>query len=275
MCAISSSVQPRIRHITSAQNSSVKRLRALLDTADKSDEEFAFEGDNLLAEAIRSGLQLKTIFISEDRANTWPLPSSYDSSGNVEIISLPNALFRGVVATDAPQGIAAIAKRPVFHLNQVLAAPNPLVLITASIQDPGNLGTLIRSAEAFGAAGVLALPGTVSAWNQKALRASAGSTFRVPVIPVNPEDLSALRQRNIRIYAAVASGTGRAHQSLPQVPCAIMIGNEGSGLSPDLIGLADALLTIPCSGPVDSLNAAIAGSILLYEASQARAAAAR
>jgi TrmH family RNA methyltransferase len=161
----------------------------------------------------------------------------------------------------------------------------PLLLVAAGLQDPGNLGTLIRSAEAFAATAVLTTPGTVSPWNQKALRASAGSVFRVPVVAVSHADLAALKSRRIRLLAAIAPeshsdarGNGtrveRPSNAMPDLtqPTALMIGNEGAGLSPDLLALADARISIPTPGPVESLNAAIAGSLLLYEASRQREA---
>jgi TrmH family RNA methyltransferase len=263
-------IEPRMRHITSAQNASVKKLRALLQSPEKTAVDFAFEGDHLLAESIRAGLKLETIFLSESRANNECLTAYDDLNPTLDIVALPDSLLRSVVSTDAPQGVAAIAARPVFHFAQILAVPNPLLVIAASIQDPGNLGTLIRSAEAFGAAGVLGLPGTVSAWNQKALRASAGSTFRLPVIDITPAQLQLLRQQGIRIYAAVPDKAFPAHRTTLQNSCAIMIGNEGAGLPTELIEIADGLITIPCTGAVESLNAAVAGSIILYEASQQR-----
>jgi RNA methyltransferase, TrmH family len=148
-----------------------------------------------------------------------------------------------------------------------------LILIAVGLQDPGNLGTLVRSAEAFGAAGVLATPGTVSAWNQKALRASVGSVFRVPVVAVAASELEGLKGRGVRLIGAVGaddSGVVAARETDFTVGCAVMIGNEGSGLGTEWLEMCDARVTIPCPGPVESLNAAVAGSLLLYEASRQR-----
>jgi TrmH family RNA methyltransferase len=150
-----------------------------------------------------------------------------------------------------------------------------LILIAVELQDPGNLGTLVRSAEAFGATGVLTTPGTVSAWNQKALRASVGSVFRVPVVAVDASDIEELKQRGLRLIAAVGvedAGVVAAQEMDFTADCAVMIGNEGSGLSGEWISMCDAQVTIPCPGAVESLNAAVAGSLLLYEASRQRAA---
>ena len=144
----------------------------------------------------------------------------------------------------------------------------PLLLVAAGLQNPGNLGTLIRSVEAFGATAVLTTAGTVSEWNQKALRASAGSVFRVPVVQVG-EELIALKSRGVRLLAAIApnSEAGSASESAADadltLPCALMIGNEGAGLGEEWLSLADARIAIPTPGRVESLNAAVAGSLLL------------
>lgn len=149
-----------------------------------------------------------------------------------------------------------------------------LILIAVGLQDPGNLGTLVRSAEAFRATGVLTTPGTVSAWNQKALRASVGSVFRVPVVGVTASEVEGLKGRGVKLIAAVGSddfGVVAAAEMDFRVPCAVMIGNEGSGLGAEWMEMSDVRVTIPCPGKVESLNAAVAGSLLLYEASQQRA----
>lgn len=268
MCASSYDIERRSRPIISAQNSRVKKLRALLEAPDKARTEFAFEGDTLLAESLRSNITLTTVFVAQSRLTAGNLPALTAFAG--DIVTLPDPLFRSVVSTEAPQGIAAIALRPRFSFQVLMRELDPLFLIAAAIQDPGNLGSLIRSAEAFGVTGVLALPGTVSVWNQKTLRASAGSVFRLPFVEIAITQVEALQERGVRVYAAVAGEAQQAREVPLENPSAIMIGNEGAGLSPELVKLADGLITVPSSGVVESLNAAVAGSILLYEASQMR-----
>jgi TrmH family RNA methyltransferase len=188
-----------------------------------------------------------------------------------EIIELPPDIFASAVTTESPQGIAALVEPATFSLEDILRGDSPLAVIAAALQDPGNLGTLIRSAEAFGATGVITFPGTVSPWNAKALRASSGSAFRLPVVHADEETAFArLRSARIKILAAVADNGSPAPEMNLTGPTAILIGNEGSGLSAAMISLADGQITIPCPGPVESLNAAIAASILLYEASRQR-----
>jgi RNA methyltransferase, TrmH family len=181
-----------------------------------------------------------------------------------------------VVDTQTPQGLAALVVPPIWTMEDALPADTAaLVVVAAGLQDPGNLGTLIRSAQAFGATGVLTTPGTVSEWNQKALRASAGAVFRVPVVGVTLDELVALKGRGVRLFAAVADDPlGGGAASIASVDltqgCAVMIGNEGAGLASELLEIVDMRITIPTPGNVESLNAAIAGSLLLYEASRQR-----
>ena len=255
--------------VTSRANARVKQLRAAFaGQARLSGGLVAIEGDNLLGEAIRSGMVLKTIFVSEHRELPRFVPRS------VEVVWLSEDVFASVVETQSPQGIAALLVPPVRSLEDVMQGV-PLILVAAGLQDPGNLGTLVRSAEAFGATGVVTTAGTVSAWNQKALRASAGSVFRVPVVGATLEELAGLKARGVRLMAAVAEDSRDAVEAQDAGfagAAAILIGNEGAGLSDELLEMADVRVTIPCPGKVESLNAAVAGSLLLYEASRQRTA---
>jgi TrmH family RNA methyltransferase len=260
--------------ITSRANPRVKQLRAAFaGNARLAQGVVAIEGENLIREAMRSGIALHAIFLSEHTTQPSWVPCG------VEAIRLADDIFASAVDTQSPQGIAALIEPMRWEIEAVLNASrglqsqtSPLLLIAAGLQDPGNLGTLIRSAEAFAATAVLTTPGTVSPWNQKALRASAGSVFRVPVVPIDADDLSALKSGGIRLLAAVAAQADAKNNAMVDLtqPVALMIGNEGAGISPDLLALADARICIPTPGPVESLNAGIAGSLLLYEASRQR-----
>jgi TrmH family RNA methyltransferase len=255
--------------VSSRANARVKQLRAAFQGhARLSGGMVAIEGDHLLEEALRSGMVLKTVFVSERRAVPTVVPRG------VEVLRLTEEVFGSVVETQSPQGVAALMVPPIRVMADVMAGSGAaLILIAAGLQDPGNLGTLVRSAEAFGASGVLTTAGTVSAWNQKALRASVGSVFRVPVVAVTAEEIAELKGSGVRLIAAVGadgSGVVAAREMDFTSPCAVMIGNEGSGLAAEWMEMCDARVTIPCPGPVESLNAAVAGSLLLYEASRQR-----
>ena len=263
--------------VQSRQNARVRELRAALTrNGPEVPEVIGLEGEHLLAEALRSGLRVRTVFVRADpdqrslhRLDRLDLPAS------VLIVSLNPAVFASAVETESPQGIAALVEPPHFSLAEILAGPHPLVVVAAALQDPGNFGTLVRSAEAFGASGVIALPGTVSIWNSKALRASAGSAFRVPVIAEkSAHTFALLAERSIPVLAAVPSSSDP--DAVPAMranlagAAALLIGNEGSGLSAELLDRATGRIAIPTPGPVESLNAAVAASILLYEAARQR-----
>jgi RNA methyltransferase, TrmH family len=255
--------------IRSRQNARLKDLRQrLLHPAIGEDGLIAIEGDHLLQEAQRSGLRFDTVFLREDRIAERPFP------GNVKVLTVAADAFDDACITESPQGIAALVKAPVWTLESLLAADEPRLVILAGLQDPGNVGTILRSAEAFGASGVLLAPGSVSPWNQKALRASAGSSFRLPVVSL--AEISLLRrlaERRIPIYACVADAGVSIFDADLRGPIAFVIGNEGAGISDDILCFCSGSLHVPCPGHVESLNAAIAASIVLYEASRQRSIA--
>lgn len=261
----------RLRLVNSRQNNAVKELRRAFHTGAPTDDGYcAVEGVHLVEEAIRSGIRFKTVFFSasaQERAAKL-LPQF---AAHVEILLLPDDVFASAVLTDSPQGVAALLKLKTFKLEDCLRAPNPMLLGVAGVQDPGNLGTILRSAEAFAASGVLVGEKTVSAWNPKAIRGSAGSAFRLPVVKVAlAETLQTLRAEGIRVWAT------SSHKGVPlqevdlAVPSAVIIGSEGAGISRDVMSAVDGLVAIPHSPRVESLNAGIAASIVMYEAARQR-----
>jgi TrmH family RNA methyltransferase len=262
---------PRPRLIESRQNPRVKELRgALARTGRTPAGLLAIEGEHLVAEAIRSRLRVDTVFLREGYESGFALPD------NAECLLLTADVFASAVATEQPQGIAALVHPPAFSPDLLFRDTAPLLLVLAGLQDPGNVGTLLRSAEAFAAGGVLLLPGTASPWNPKALRASAGSAFRVPAITVSEsEALSLLHEHGVPAVAAVARGGATVDTAPLNGPAALLIGNEGAGLSASLLAAARHRVTIPMPGAIESLNAAIAGSLLLYEAARQRGEASR
>ena len=227
----------------------------------------AIEGLHLVQEAAKSGLRLRTVFV---RSGDEGLLQQC-ALGDAEVLIVAEEVFASATLTDTPQGIAALVQAPEFADNAILRG-TPLVVIAGGLQDPGNLGTLVRSAEAFRASGMILLPGTVSLWNAKTLRASSGSAFRLPVVSLAAQEaFTFLRNARVKIFAAVArDGDANANFS---GPTALLVGNEGAGLSEDLINEAQGRVTIPCPGAVESLNAAVAGSVLLYDAMRQRATA--
>jgi TrmH family RNA methyltransferase len=262
-----------VRVVESKDNARLKELRKALAAAGRSVQgRVGIEGPHLLEEALRAGLRVTTIFVAqgaEGLLDALPVPRE------TEILRLPAKLLESALATETPQPIAALVEPPDWSWPHILgcgAKGAELVVVLAGIQDPGNLGTILRSAEAFGATGVVSLPGTVSAWNPKAVRASAGSVFRVPLLAVSEREcLEELHEAGVKILATTARGAQPADRADLAGPVAVIIGNEGNGVADDLEARADARITIPCPGPVESLNAAVAASVLLYEAARQRA----
>jgi RNA methyltransferase, TrmH family len=251
------------RRVASRQNARIKELRAGL-TRGLHAPHVAVEGLHLVQEAARSGLTLHTVFLRDgDESLLAQVPAA-----PAEVLIVDRETFHSVAQTEHSQGIAALVDPPSFAMSD-LFRPVPLIVVAVALQDPGNLGALIRSAEAFGATGIILLPGTVSMWNSKALRSSAGSAFRLPAFSLTAEQaLAACRAHNVRLFATVA------RQGSPDPdfrgPAALLVGNEGAGLPASWVAQADAQVTIPLRGSVESLNATVAASVLLYEAMRQR-----
>jgi TrmH family RNA methyltransferase len=261
-----------IRIVQSKQNARVKELRAALLRPPRGNADtIGLEGLNLVTEAAQSGLRITSVFIAtghEHLLETLRLPAS------AELLSIPVDILASAVTTEAPQPIAALAHPPAWSwesafTGQTRESAQPLIVVLAGIQDPGNLGTILRSAEAFGASCAISLPGTVSQWNPKAMRASAGSVFRLPLLTATIDEcFDRLHKARIQTIAAMAHEATSLDQQNLSTPTALLIGSEGSGLPLEIAARCDARVTIPCPGPVESLNAAVAASILLYEASR-------
>ena len=270
----------------SRQNALVKDLRQAFSQGQAIDGLCAIEGVRMIEEAIRSRLKVHALFVRESsQAKSQRIIDQI--SKRADAILLPDGVFDSAVLTESPQGVAALIQVKEHDVDSALAAKPALIIVAAAIQDPGNLGTLIRSAEAFGATAVFGTEGTVSQWNPKAVRASAGSIFRLPVLKRQTSDLIApLRAREIRTMALVAPNSGsqpfvtkdgsRRHPKRLQdtdltAECALFVGNEGSGLPRYVLDDIDEFVAIPQSR-VESLNAGVAASIALYEAQRQRAA---
>ena len=264
-------IEDRLRPIASRQNAKVKDLRrAFAESVPNQAGEIAVEGMHLVEEAIRSGLRLATVFFNEsarERAHKL-LPQL---SAQTETLLLTDDVFASAVPTETPQGVAALLRIKTFDLEDVMAREPALLIIAAGLQDPGNLGTIARSAEAFGATGLLLGEHTVSPWNWKALRGSAGSLFRLPAVKVElAAALGELKTRGIRVLATSShKGTSLGEVDLRR-PTAFVVGAEGAGVPKNVLAEADEMVVIPHSERVESLNAGIAASILLYEAARQR-----
>jgi len=276
--------------LTSRDNRWLKRFRAALRSSDSSaDRCVGVEGARLVEEALRSGLTVEAVLVSSsgerhlNRLQAWLGPS-------LRVLRTSDRLFAGVADTRTPQGVAALVRPRAAAFDDIVRGL-PLIVVLVGVQDPGNVGTILRAAEAFGATGAAACAsgtsGTANPLAPKALRASAGSALRLPVLYGVAVSilLAQLRIAGVRLYAAIPEGQAfRTGASTPQPilspwevdlrgPSALLVGNEGAGLPPEVEGSADALVRIPLAAGVDSLNAAVAASVLLYEAARQRGGA--
>src|SRR5579864_1745187 len=262
----------RLRRIEGRHNALVKDLRQAFSRGElTSVGECAIEGFRIVEEAFRSGLRCRAVFFSQSAearaARLLPQIGSH-----VETLLLPDKLFSSAVPSQAPQGVAALVQLKTFSVDDIVESESggPLLVIVG-VQDPGNLGTILRSAEAFGSSGVLLGEGTVSAYNSKVVRASAGSVFRIPLAKAELNSLlDKLRARGLRLVATSAHKGVALKEADLSGATAIFIGNEGAGIDKKLLGQMDQLVMIPHSPRVESLNAGIAASIVLYEAARQR-----
>ncbi len=274
-----SAAHPRLRRIEGRHNPLVKQLRQAFAHSELTDTgDCAIEGLRILEEAIRSGLRFSSVFFRESAqaAADRLLPQI---GAQVETLLLPDKLFDSLVPSESPQGVAALVRLKQFSLDDILERMQlgPIVVL-AGLQDPGNLGTILRSAEAFGSAGVILGEGTVSPFNSKVVRASAGSVFRLPIIHNQAKSAAAkleevcekLRAQSVRLIATSSHKGSPLDQADLKNPAAIFFGNEGSGLPRDLMAKMDESIAIPHAAQVESLNAGVAASIVLYEAARQR-----
>jgi TrmH family RNA methyltransferase len=188
----------------------------------------------------------------------------------LRVLTVRDGDFAGLASTETPQGVLALVRPPAWTLDQLLHGRMPLVAVLDGVQDPGNAGAILRAAEAFGATGAAFLKGTVSPYNPKCMRASAGSVFRLPIAAALDESLllAALGKKRGVLYAAMPRASLLVSDASFATSCAIVIGSEGRGVSHKLAEHSIAL-RIPTTG-VESLNAAVAAGILFYEARRQR-----
>jgi TrmH family RNA methyltransferase len=260
----------RVRHVSSRQNALVKDLRRAFSHGELVDGCCAIEGVRVIEEAVRSGLRFRAVFFA-DSADSLLDKLLPQISSHAEAVGLPNEVFASAVSTENPQGVAALVRWPEFSLDTVLqSSEEPLLLGAMGIQDPGNLGTIVRSAEAFGAAAVLLGEKTVSQFNSKVIRASAGSSFRMPSFAVTVAEIEKLKGGGLRV-AATSSHKGKPIDEADLTGgLVVMVGSEGAGVPRDYMAMADTFIRVPHEQRVESLNAAVAAAVILYEARRQR-----
>lgn len=260
------------RVISSPQNTLIKKYKKLLKSPGyrRRESMLALEGPNLVQEAIKVGLYPSVIFYTEQyyehEGSAW-----LDELHQSEKYLLDDLLFKKIADTENPRAVAAII--PYNFTNPLPGRhDSSLFLILDRVQDPGNMGTIIRTAAAVGVHTIYCLGGTVDPFSPKVLRATAGNIFRVSIEEVDSFDLLAkkLMASGIKMVAAVP-GAGKIYWEADlKSPIALMIGNEARGLDCKLLNMADIKVQLPLAGKVESLNASVAAGVILYEALRQR-----
>jgi len=256
-----------LERISSRQNSLVRQFRAVAqgDVTDR----MLLDGEHLIEEAIEAGLNIEVAAFSE-RVAERPLMRRLPSETRKVVVS--DAVLNAISPVQSPSGAVAIASRPLLGLDRALARAPQLILLLHEVQDPGNIGAIVRAAEGCGATGIVCSERTADPFGWKALRGSMGSSFRVPVATRQPaaETIASARGRGLRIFSTSAHGGTPLPQCNLRIPAVIVLGGEGAGLPAAIMDLADERLTIPMQPPVESLNVAIAAALVTYEAARQR-----
>ena len=255
--------------ITSASNQKIKNLINVIQKskARREQDVFITEGVKMFQEAPMD--KIVEVYVAESFYETGTAREKIQQCG-YEILS--DELFKKVSDTQTPQGILCVMKQYHYELEDLFQKENPLFLILEDIQDPGNLGTMIRTAEGAGVDGIIMTKGTVDIYNPKTIRSTMGSVYRMPFIYT--DDLlgvmKQLQEKQVKLYAAHLKGNQFYHQLDFKGATAFLIGNEGNGLKDETADAADVYMKIPMEGKVESLNAAVASVILMYEAVRQR-----
>lgn len=223
---------------------------------------FVVEGERIVSEMPKD--KIHALYVTEEYADT------HSETKDAETVE--TRVFEKLSDTKTPQGILAVMRAPSFSKEEVLAKENGLFLVLESIQDPGNLGTIFRTAEGAGVNAILLVKGTTDIYAPKAVRSTMGSIYRMPhfFIETVQEAADILHSRGACLFAAELDGEMRYDEADYRKPTAFLIGNEGNGLTEEAKALSDETIRIPMGGKLESLNAAVASALLMYEAARQR-----
>ena len=250
--------------ITATSNKRIKWLVSITEKAKERRKEQAFvvEGGKMFEEADEK--YIREIYVSESYIEKNGIS---DKLQRVGFETVSDEVFKKISDTKAPQGILCVMNQYKYALEDLLNKDNPVLVLLEDIQDPGNLGTILRTGEGAGIDGVIMTKDTVDIYNPKTIRATMGSIYRMPFLYVDSlqEVIGKLQEKGILVYAAHLKGNEYYDNFDFKKGTAFLIGNEGNGLKKETADLADAYLKIPMEGKVESLNAAIATSLLMYE----------
>lgn len=265
-----------IQTVTSASNPRIRLLKSLQTVKGRRESGlFPAEGLRLTSE-IRTPWEAETVVLSdsfwEEYRERLPQIVTDALAQGRDVLQVPDTLFQTICETQHPQGILAAVRRPEFRPEDIARGERPFLIALENVQDPGNAGTILRTADAAGADGVLLSKGCVDIYSPKAVRASMGSVFHIPAAYTDdfPGTLRRLQADGIRVFAAYLDGSRSLYDADLSGGSVILIGNEGNGLSADIAALADERIRIPQPGRAESLNASAAAAVIIYEALRQR-----
>jgi TrmH family RNA methyltransferase len=265
---------PIVREIISRQNPLVAKCRALARCRTAGQTAVLLEGLHLVEDALAAGVEIRSVAVARralpDR-RVQALIESLQPSGT-DVVTVSEAVLRAMSPAPSPSGVVAIAEPRPAAIDEAFARPPQLVLLPFDLQDPGNAGALVRSAEALGATGVVFCGASADPFSWKALRGAMGSAFRLPVVghADGRTAMAAGRAAGLALLAAVPAG-GRSVLDVDlKGPTAFLIGGEGPGLDPDVVAAADQQVSIPMAPRVESLNVSVAAALLVWEARRQR-----
>ena len=262
--------------ISSSANAQLKYIEKLMKSSRERAKEglYVCEGRRMFLEVLEQPGALVKAYVSESFCGQEVFREKIRGRLTVPWETVADPVFDRVSDTMTPQGILGLVRKPEYDLEQILTGTDRNLLVLEDLRDPGNLGTMIRTAEAAGIGGMILSRGSADLFNPKVIRATMGAIYRVPF--VYAEDfgaaLSMLSDRGITIYAAHLEGSICYDEADYTKRCAILIGNEANGLSESAASLADSRIRIPMEGRTESLNAAVAAAVLMYEAFRQRRA---
>jgi len=255
--------------ITSSSNPTIKLIKSLYKKKDRWNKKlFIAEGIKIVNECLSSGYSIEYVVYSNKLMNVaGGRELFYRISSLPNIINVPDKLFDELSDVETPQGVLAVISFDVQRIEDVDVDKKPFILLLDSVQDPGNLGTIIRTADAFGIDGIIVTEGCVDVYNPKVIRATMGSIFRVPIYHHDSgEDIiRKLKEKGAIVYSTSLEGKEFIQDVDFNQFALLIIGNESKGVSNNLESLADKLIKIPMVGKAESLNAAVASSIIMYE----------
>lgn len=257
-----------MERISSRQNPIVKHFRAVANG--DTEALMLLDGEHLIREALASNIQLEVAAVVEGFPDRELTTQVERTARQVIVVTAP--VLSAISPVRTPSGIVAIARRPEIQLDDVFSVRPQLVILLHDVQDPGNVGAIVRAAEACGATGLACNERTADPFGWKALRGGMGSTLRLPIAAVQTMGTVIRRARadGLRIFATTAHGGTSLQRCDFRAPVAIVLGGEGAGLPSDIVDAADTQVRIPMRRPVESLNVAIAAALLIYEASRQR-----